>query len=119
MTKPEILGSLRSGYTRVVCMACEEKGIAYILTEEPEATHRARISRMLCDRPLGEVARIHRNILVEDGLSDPAMLAELIATKVVRPGGSLHGTRVLFIDSLMGGGVPPVPGRRWRIRRNA
>jgi glutathione S-transferase len=33
MTKPEILGSLRSSYTRVVCMACEEKGIDYVLIE--------------------------------------------------------------------------------------
>ena len=33
MTKPEILGSLRSSYTRVVCMVCEEKGIDYVLTE--------------------------------------------------------------------------------------
>ncbi|HLG80339.1 MAG TPA: glutathione S-transferase family protein [Bradyrhizobium sp.] len=33
MTKPEILGSLRSTYTRVVRMVCEEKGIDYILTE--------------------------------------------------------------------------------------
>jgi len=35
MTKPEIIGSLRSTYTRVVCMACEEKGIDYVLTETP------------------------------------------------------------------------------------
>ena len=33
MAKPEILGSLRSTYTRVVCMVCEEKGIDYTLTE--------------------------------------------------------------------------------------
>jgi glutathione S-transferase len=33
MTKPEILGSLRSSYTRVVCMVCEEKGVDYVLTE--------------------------------------------------------------------------------------
>ena len=33
MTKPEIIGSMRSTYTRVVCMACEEKGIDYVLTE--------------------------------------------------------------------------------------
>ncbi len=33
MTKPEILGSLRSSYTRVVCMACEEKGVEYALIE--------------------------------------------------------------------------------------
>jgi glutathione S-transferase len=35
MTKPEILGSLRSTYTRAVCMLCEEKGIDYQLTETP------------------------------------------------------------------------------------
>jgi glutathione S-transferase len=33
MKKPEILGSLRSSYTRVVCMVCEEKGVDYVLTE--------------------------------------------------------------------------------------
>jgi glutathione S-transferase len=33
MGKPEIIGSLRSTYTRVVCMVCEEKGIEYVLTE--------------------------------------------------------------------------------------
>jgi glutathione S-transferase len=33
MTKPEIIGSLRSTYTRVVCMVCEEKGIDYVLTD--------------------------------------------------------------------------------------
>jgi glutathione S-transferase len=33
MTKPEIIGSKRSSYTRVVCMVCEEKGIDYTLTE--------------------------------------------------------------------------------------
>jgi glutathione S-transferase len=35
MPKPEIIGSLRSTYTRVVCMVCEEKGIKYVLTEKP------------------------------------------------------------------------------------
>jgi len=33
MPKPEIIGSARSTYTRVVCMVCEEKGIDYQLTE--------------------------------------------------------------------------------------
>ena len=33
MTKPEIIGSKRSSYTRVVCVVCEEKGIDYTLTE--------------------------------------------------------------------------------------
>ncbi|HZC97034.1 MAG TPA: glutathione S-transferase family protein [Bradyrhizobium sp.] len=33
MTKPEIIGSLKSTYTRVVRMVCEEKGIDYTLTE--------------------------------------------------------------------------------------
>jgi len=33
MLKPEIIGSLRSTYTRVVRMVCEEKGIEYVLEE--------------------------------------------------------------------------------------
>jgi len=33
MLKPEIIGSTRSSYTRVVRMACEEKAIDYSLTE--------------------------------------------------------------------------------------
>jgi glutathione S-transferase len=33
MTKPEIIGSARSTYTRAVRMVCEEKGIDYVLTE--------------------------------------------------------------------------------------
>jgi glutathione S-transferase len=32
---PEIIGSIRSTYTRVACMVCEEKGIEYVLTERP------------------------------------------------------------------------------------
>ena len=35
MPKPEIIGTSRSTYTRVVCMVCEEKGIEYTLTERP------------------------------------------------------------------------------------
>ena len=35
MPKPEIIGSLRSTYTRVVRMVCEEKGIEHTLTEKP------------------------------------------------------------------------------------
>src|ERR1700748_2410948 len=33
MTRPEIIGSERSSYTRIVRMVCEEKGIDYDLTE--------------------------------------------------------------------------------------
>lgn len=33
MPKPEVIGSTRSSYTRVVRMTCEEKGIDYVLTE--------------------------------------------------------------------------------------
>jgi glutathione S-transferase len=35
MHKPEIIGSMRSTYTRAVCMVCEEKEIAYQLIETP------------------------------------------------------------------------------------
>jgi glutathione S-transferase len=33
MAIPEIIGSIRSTYTRTACMVCEEKGIEYTLTE--------------------------------------------------------------------------------------
>ena len=33
MTKPEVIGSSKSTYIRVVRMVCEEKGIEYTLTE--------------------------------------------------------------------------------------
>jgi len=35
MAPPEVVGSIRSTYTRAVCMVCEEKGIEYVLTERP------------------------------------------------------------------------------------
>jgi glutathione S-transferase len=33
MTPPEVIGSVASTFTRVICMACEEKGITYALRE--------------------------------------------------------------------------------------
>jgi len=35
MAVPEIIGSIRSTYTRAACMVCEEKAIEYVLTERP------------------------------------------------------------------------------------
>ena len=35
MAVPEIIGSIRSTYTRAACMVCEEKAIDYVLTERP------------------------------------------------------------------------------------
>src|SRR5689334_13296211 len=35
MGKPEVIGSTRSTYTRVVRMVCEEKGIDHIMTDVP------------------------------------------------------------------------------------
>jgi glutathione S-transferase len=35
VTAPEIIGSMRSTYSRTACMVCEEKGIEYVLTERP------------------------------------------------------------------------------------
>ena len=35
MATPEIIGSMRSTYTRVACMVCQEKAIEYVLTETP------------------------------------------------------------------------------------
>jgi glutathione S-transferase len=50
MPTPEIIGSARSTYTRVVRMVCEEKGIAYLLTETP-----LRAPELLAVHPLGKM----------------------------------------------------------------
>jgi len=50
MTKPEIIGSSRSSYTRVVRMVCEEKGIEYVLTETL-----LRTPKILAIHPFGKM----------------------------------------------------------------
>ena len=50
MTKPEIIGSIGSTYTRVVCMVCKEKGIEYVLTEKP-----LRAPEILAIHPFGKM----------------------------------------------------------------
>jgi glutathione S-transferase len=50
MPVPEIIGSIRSTYTRAVCMVCEEKGIDYVLTERP-----LRAPEILAIHPLGKM----------------------------------------------------------------
>jgi glutathione S-transferase len=59
MTKPEIIGSLRSTYTRVVCMACEEKGIDYVLTET-----RLGAPEIFAIHPLGKMPVLRHGDLV-------------------------------------------------------
>ena len=51
MPKPEIIGSSRSTYTRVVCMVCEEKGIEYALTE----AHAGRAGDPFAIHPFGKM----------------------------------------------------------------
>ena len=50
MVTPEIIGSIRSTYTRVACMVCEEKGIEYVLTERP-----LHAPEILAIHPLGKM----------------------------------------------------------------
>jgi glutathione S-transferase len=50
VTKPEIIGSSRSTYTRAVCMVCEEKGIEYVLTERM-----LRAPEVLAIHPFGKM----------------------------------------------------------------
>ena len=50
MPTPEIIGSARSTYTWAVRMVCEEKGIAYVLTEVP-----LRAAELLAIHPLGKM----------------------------------------------------------------
>ncbi len=50
MATPEIIGSMRSTYTRAVCMVCEEKAIEYVLTERP-----LHAPEILAIHPLGKM----------------------------------------------------------------
>jgi glutathione S-transferase len=50
MPKPEIIGSVRSTYTWVACMVCEEKGIEYVLTERSLGA-----PELLAVHPLGKM----------------------------------------------------------------
>jgi len=50
MPKPEIIGSVRSTYTWVVRMVCEEKEIEYVLTERPLGA-----PELLAIHPLGKM----------------------------------------------------------------
>jgi glutathione S-transferase len=58
MPRPEIIGSARSTYTRVVRMVCEEKAIDYVLTETPLGASELRAIHPLGKMPVlrhGEV----------------------------------------------------------------
>ncbi len=58
MSIPEIIGSIQSTYTRVVCMVCEEKGIDYLLTETPLGA-----PQLLAIHPLGKMPVLrHGNV---------------------------------------------------------
>jgi glutathione S-transferase len=50
MARPEIIGSIRSTYTRTACMVCEEKAIEYVLTERP-----LRAPEILAIHPFGKM----------------------------------------------------------------
>src|SRR5690348_16143085 len=59
MTKSEIMGSIRSTYTQVVCMVCEEKGIEYDLTETT-----LNAPEVLAIHPLGKMPVLrHRDFV--------------------------------------------------------
>jgi len=47
---PEIIGSIRSTYTRTACMVCAEKAIEYVLTETP-----LRAPEILAIHPFGKM----------------------------------------------------------------
>lgn len=56
MSKPEIIGSVQSTYTRTACMVCEEKGIEYALTERP-----LRAPEIFAIHPLGKMPVLRHN----------------------------------------------------------
>ena len=50
MTDIEIIGAPQSPFVRAVCMACEEKGVAYLLT--PSMPHMSEVDQI---HPLGKI----------------------------------------------------------------
>jgi predicted ATP-dependent serine protease len=94
-------------------LARSEHRVGYLLTEEDEASLRGRMAIMLADRDAAEVAAIHSRIVVEDRLTNIELLPDFVARQILRPDGRFHGIHVLFVDSVMGLGIPATPGRRW------
>jgi glutathione S-transferase len=86
--KPEIIGSMRSTYTRVVCMVCEEKGIAYVLTEKP-----LNAPEIMAIHPLGKMPVLrHGDVLLFE--------SKAIATYLDR---SFPGLQLIPSDPRLGG----------------
>ena len=56
MTTPEIIGSARSTYTWAIRLLCEEKGIAYTLTETP-----LRAPEIFAIHPFGKMPVLHHD----------------------------------------------------------
>ena len=59
MATPEIIGSIRSTYTRTACMVCQEKGIEYVLTERP-----LHAPEILAIHPFGKMPVLRHGDLV-------------------------------------------------------
>jgi Glutathione S-transferase, N-terminal domain len=76
MTKPEIIGSARSTYTRVVRMVCEEKGIDYALKETPLGSPELRAIHPLGKMPVLRHGHVE---LFESKRSPPISTAALQA----------------------------------------
>src|ERR1700735_4756542 len=77
MSKPEIIGSARSTYTRVVCMVCEEKGIEYVLTERWRGAPELRAIH-----PLGKMPVLrHRDV----ELFESSAISSYIGRSFARP----------------------------------
>jgi glutathione S-transferase len=88
MIKPEIIGSMRSTYTRVVCMVCEEKGIEYVLTEKP-----LNAPEIFAIHPLGKMPVLrHGDVLLFE--------SKAIATYLDR---SFPGPQLIPSDPRLGG----------------
>src|ERR1700722_16002927 len=86
MPKPEIIGSVRSTYTRAVCMVCEEKGIDYVLTEKPLGAPELRAIH-----PLGKMPVLrHGDVELFESSANASFIDRSFAGPHVFPSDSLH-----------------------------
>src|SRR3984885_11232638 len=81
MATPEIIGSMRSTYTRVACMVCEEKGIEYVLTERP-----LHAPEILAIHPLGKMPVLrHGDVELFESKAIATYLDRVFPTPFVLP----------------------------------
>lgn len=121
MTKPEVIGSRNSTYTRVVLMVCEEKGIEYTLTETAISA-----PELFTFHPLGKMPALrHGDVCLFESKAIATYLDRVFAGPEIFPSAPLPAALTEQWVSFINTAVDPTVIRRylneyvvaWRDRR--